>query len=315
MEQSHPTPEVDPLITAERLFTQEHQVLEAYRVLQTVDSDRLQSHHRDMCKVAVQCEEAINDLLSASHEGWTKQGENHRKYDTTIYYKVEDGGKMSCLLETPIPRSLLVPLVCVLQECDLYTDWAPSWKRPPVGLTKTKKLATQGKANFLMQIAVGIPWPFATREAILSTVVVDEIERNGYFCVRLHNDDDHAAAPALEDGIKRVDFNGFLLFRPHVSESSDESMILVSFKLFVDPHLTGVPASLINFATRTAIGEVWAMLLHVAEEVQSGDRPLHQEAVESNPKLYSFIQERVELMLSSASDYEEEQRFLSYLQT
>ena len=110
--------------------------------------------------------------------------------------------------------------ISVLYESDLYTDWVPSWTRPRIGVRTTKQLETRGRANQLFQITVDVPWPFATREVIMNTIVVDEIDTNGYFCVRIHNADDHDKAPPVEEGIKRVDFKGLMLFRPHISEST-----------------------------------------------------------------------------------------------
>lgn len=82
--------------------------------------------------------------------------------------------------------------------------------------------------------------------------------------------------------------------------------------------MQGVPTWLINFVTRTVIGQIWGMLLQVAEDVKAGDRPRHKEAIESKPDFYDFVQERVSSMfqrLKEEVDDYEELRFISYLQS
>lgn len=45
------------------------------------------------------------------------------------------------------------------------------------------------------------------------------------------------------------------------------------------------------------IGEVWGKLLHVAEDVKTGIRPNHKNAIENQPDQYQFILERIGTML------------------
>jgi hypothetical protein len=65
----------------------------------------------------------------------------------------------------------------------------------------------------------------------------------------------------------------------------------------VDPKISIVPIRIINFVTRTVIGTIWGQLLHVAKQVQDGERSHHLQAIKAQPELYEFIQQRVQVML------------------
>lgn len=107
---------------AEYLFA-EDKLLAAYRLLQEIqETSVLRSKHRKICEVAEECEAAISDVIAKNPDdsGWTKQGESHSRHDTLIYYKVGRESRLTCFVETPIEASLLVPLLSVLNESDLY---------------------------------------------------------------------------------------------------------------------------------------------------------------------------------------------------
>lgn len=96
---------------------------------------------------------AVGDLLSAPGDDWIKQGESHSKNgDFTIYYKVEDGARLTCRIESPIPTSHLVPLLSVLNESELYEEWIPTFHRPfKMGVTSSKQLATFSRGHQVIQ--------------------------------------------------------------------------------------------------------------------------------------------------------------------
>jgi len=82
--------------------------------------------------------------------------------------------------------------------------------------------------------------------------------------------------------------------------------------------LAGIPSRALNFITRTVIGQVWEMVLRVAEDVRDGKRPSHKLAIEQNPDLYRFVDERVDVMLQRLEkrrDDDEQMRFIAYLQS
>jgi hypothetical protein len=71
----------------------------------------------------------------------------------------------------------------------------------------------------------------------------------------------------------------------------------------VDPKISIIPVRIINFVTRTVIGTIWGQLLHVAKQVQNKERMHHMNAIQSQPELYEFIEQRVQqLLLNSVRD-------------
>ena len=65
----------------------------------------------------------------------------------------------------------------------------------------------------------------------------------------------------------------------------------------VDPKISIIPVRIINFVTRTVIGTIWGQLLHVAKQVQNKERIHHMNAIEKQPELYKFIEQRVQYLL------------------
>ena len=322
---------------AEEKFEQE-KVLEAYRLLQRVrDPKLLGAAHRSICATARDCEAAIADLIgepddddeAGSGGAWKKQSESHGKRDTVVHYKIDHAkARLDCRLETPIEASLLIPLISVMNESDLYQTWVPSWKTPKIGVRSSRQLRKIGRVNQMLQVIGDVPWPFSPREVVMRTDVVDEIDAGGFFAVRLHTVYSGDGVPPKDPGNERVDFEGALLFRPcpkdhpamikTTNNNNEEPMILVSFKMFCDPHLTGIPSRVLNFITRTVIGQIWQMLLRVAESVRDGKRPGHKLAIEEKPDLYRFVRERVDVMLRQLQekhDDDEQMRFIAYLQS
>merc|ERR1711966_317728 len=52
--------------------------------------------------------------------------------------------------------------------------------------------------------------------------------------------------------------------------SKNNNLILITITSQADPKLAYIPQSFINFATRTAIGGIWASQLYVAESIRDG---------------------------------------------
>jgi hypothetical protein len=239
------------LITLANERYNEDKILEAYRILQKIENRScLGENEKAICSVATECASAIADLLdepdNIESSGWMKQGECHGDYDTVIYYKVDKtNGHLTCRLETPIESKLLIPLLSVLNESNLYTDWCPSWSKPiNIGICTSEHVQRIGRVNQLIHVIGKFPWPFLPREVYLQTIAIDEIDDHGYFAVRLFSSQPGGMIPTPQPTVERIDFKGVLLFRPGsfdhpnlVMSSQDKKvngrnpLILVSFKM------------------------------------------------------------------------------------
>lgn len=295
------------------------QLLVAARVLRQVQrpQQHLNERHLKMLKIADMLEGAVEDFLAPPGSEWKKQGESHGSYETSIYYKIESGGRLTCRIETPIPKDMLVPILSVLNESSLYRTWIPSWTRPfRLGVRESRQLVNDRPGHQVIQIKSDVPWPMAMRDTVMDVIAVDDIDENGCIIVKmqtlggqdqgLHLLPDDFELPELSKGSERVDFDGSILFRAcptdHPSyESSREKLsgdlILLQYDMYFDGRMPGVPHSVINFITRVAIGMIWSMLLNVAEEVRSGKRKEHVEIISQKAEFYRWLEGRCQLML------------------
>ncbi len=261
------------------------------------------------------------ELLTPPQEEWTKQGESHGQHDFTIYYKVEDASRLTCRIESPIPHSLLVPLLSVLNESALYHTWIPSWRTPfKLGVQESNQLLHDNRGHQVIQVSVSVPWPMKPREALFSVQAVDEIDANGLIIAKMTsigNTDEGEVVkkclpsnfiiPQPTDGMERCDFGGIVIFRHCPSDHPnykatrtkfpDGDLILTQFMMNFDAKMTMVPKSMINFVTRTALGTVWNMLLKVAEQVRDRSREEHCKMIAQKADFYQWVEERCNYML------------------
>jgi hypothetical protein len=339
------------LIAQAEALVLEERLLAAARLLERVsvaNHSLLMQSHLDILKSAAAFQVAIEDLLgpppvtssdttsssssssTTTNSDWKKQGESADS-NTAIYYKVDDEARLTCRIDSPIEASLLVPLLSVLNEVNLFETWLPSWNYPKMGIQRSQRLEQKTKANQTLQITLNVPWPMATRELVMQAVAVDDIDENGWIAVRMETVESDCESGGVgsassvvlppESGVERIDFAGAFLFRAcpadhpmliqqqqfqQQEQPQQESLVLVSFKMHVDGHFAGVPMSLINFVTRTVIGHMWAMLLQVAKDVREGERPQHAEVIAAKPDFYGWVEQRVHIMLEQLRMQEEE---------
>jgi len=227
---------------------------------------------------------------AAMDDVWIKQGESHgHDRDTIMYYQVTEDLQLKCRLETPIESSLLVPLLSVLCETDLYTSWLPQWTIPRIGLASVDKLAQLGRTEQIVQFVSQVPWPFQSRDAVIQTVACDDIDdieggastTTGSIVIGLHslaegdivhgstvcnehykNEKDTVIVPPVAEGLKRAEVDGGLLIRKcpddHITLQGstvhyppDEHLILVGFSLRIDGKISPLfPKSIINFVIK-----------------------------------------------------------------
>jgi hypothetical protein len=295
----------------------EDRLLAAARLLQKIHDKgtKLTKKHIDWISKAATVAKVIDELTSKPGKEWKKQGESHGDYDTIIYYKVVES-QLTARIETPIEQSLLVPLISVFNESELYATWLPSWEKPTkLGVQKSVKLRQTGRCSQLILATTEMPWPLAKREVVIDVVAVDDIDANEAIVVKMQNPScDDPDDPPVEDGAVRIDYDGGLLFRKcpehHVAfkkskHHPDGDMILVCMTIHVDAKLSYVPQTLINFVTRTVLGRMWTSLLRVAQDVRDGKRPQHIDAIMAKREsLYDWVEERVKVMLLTINSRE-----------
>jgi len=270
-------------------------------------------------------------------ECWKKQGESHGNHDFIIYYKYVDK-KLMLRIESPIEESLLIPLISVLNETELYHTFMPRYTFPArFGLERTKKLQEKGIGCQLLHVIFNMPFPVQDRDFVQETFTVDDIDDNGTIIVLANtvvdvdvderrnndndddsnddnNDDDVVIIPPVGKNVVRMEATAGVTIRKCPSNhpallndnnnnnddpsstcsSRTNNLILITITSQADPKLAFIPQSFINFATRTAIGGVWASQLQVAESIRDGNRPLHQKAINSNRDMYDWIEKRIE---------------------
>ena len=116
---------------------------------------------------------------------WLVQGEHMGRRDVSIYYRVdpETSSKLTARIESPISRDMLVPLLSVLNESELYKTWVPNWTVPRLRMRRSDKLHQHGRCSQVVLVTMDLPWPFSSREAVLDACGVDDIDAAGDICV------------------------------------------------------------------------------------------------------------------------------------
>lgn len=294
----------------EAVYLGQYQV--AGRLLRRVsDQSLLTKKHREWLEMSAQSEHVMEDLLTPRPEesGWSKLSEAHGHRDTLIYYRIDEQYRLTCRIETPIEESMLVPLLAVCNETDIFHAAGES-----------VMVKDFGRGNQISQVVFATPFPFANREMYQYAFACDEIDESAAIIVKIRSLDpgtyDGATVP--EPGkLIRVDYDSGILIRscpedhPTLQHSRgeyppNEKLLLLSATSSFDAHIHFVPLRLINYATRIMIGYVWGSLLKTSEEVRAGKRPAHTEAIRRNPELYGWVEERIKVMLAKLEQEQEE---------
>jgi hypothetical protein len=222
---------------------QEEKILDAARVLRggALDPDSLPKRYRKILHLATEFENSIFDITGPPDKssGWTKQGEHHHgKRPSISYNKLDENCHLSCRIETAIEASLLIPLLSVLNETDIYESWIPSFPFPKVGLHASNQLERAGRADQTIQLVFDLPWPFAKKEIVLHARALDDIDSQRYIVINLNSVNEGPLLPPLARGTDRIDLNGAILCRAcppdhelAVQSKTNEPLVLVSFKM------------------------------------------------------------------------------------
>lgn len=229
---------------AEELLEME-KTLDAARLLRKVsDRGAFSELHIDALVTAVACERAISDLTGPPETGagWQQQGVRKGTRPIIIYNKIEENNNLACRIDCAIEESLLVPLLSVLNEIELFDLWIPSYSFPfpRFGMQKSQQLKQHSRSRQTVQTVFDVPWPLHRQESILEVAAVDDIDSQGFIVVRMDSVHEGPHIPPRTPGVDRVRFSGAFLFRccpdDHVllmdlKNSTNETRILVSFKM------------------------------------------------------------------------------------
>lgn len=276
-------------------------------------------HHRTL-EIVQAAAVLKHDLLqdNPEKEGWKKQTEKHGNRDILIYYKVNpEDNSMRCRIDSPIESSLVLPLLSVLNESDLYKMWMPSYTFPvKLGVSESKMLKEMGQGQQIIQVKIDMPFPFHHRECIQEVHAFDCIAEDKAIFVTAHSMDTgqhyEMDISPVEKGYTRVDFEAAFFFRscpldhPSLAHSKhqypdNEQLILVSLEEKIDAHVGGVHKSMINFFTRIVLAGQWIALLQVAEGIRDGKRPEHMKAMQERHELYDWVKQRLGCMLDGTN--------------
>ena len=303
---------------AELAFAEQRHFKSASYLRAVSEQRLLTAEHQRILEMAVQAEQVKKELLQPNPEtkGWTKQGENHGNHDICVYYKVLAHKAIISRVEIPIEMNLLVPLLAVLNESSLYHTWMPSWKHPKLGISDSTCLREIARGHQIMRIVMDLPFPFANREIIQHAFAVDSVDEDFSVVMKIVT-----LGEGVTEGVtigktpkhfRRVDMDAGILIRPcpqdHPSVRSssspddnnkNEPLFLFTLMQQMDFHIAGVPMAFINFFTRTALGQQWAEMLRVAEDVRDGKRPAHQKLIAEKAELYGWVQHRFEKLTSA----------------
>jgi hypothetical protein len=155
-----------------------------------------------------------------------------------------------------------------MNETQLYETWFPEWTVPKLGINRSIKLKQRGRVEQVVQVTVDLPWPLLKREIIFWGFAEEDCDQNRNAAAKLVTVDEAFdggnVVPPLEQGIRRMDLEADVLFRPcppdhpalvhskaHYPEG--EELILLTCMLYCDPQISYVPRSFMNFCTRTAM--------------------------------------------------------------
>lgn len=303
------------LIEKANEFIAVERYLEAARYLRDVeDTTKLTTQFRHALMWADEMESRLRreQVETFESDGWKKQSEAHAKYDFIIYYKVDSSNKLTVRIELVLESSMVVPLLSVLNETDLFSEWMPSWKHPRLGLRQSKKLHEIGRGHQIIQVTVDMPFPFATREVVQHAVAIDAIEEDASILIRVKEVapgyfDENIDIPEPANGVVRIDFHAGivihacpddhgLLKKSKRKYPENEHKVLVTIEESIDAHVSYAPLPIINFFTRQVIKQMLVSLLEVASGIKAGKREKHAEAIQIKEELYGWVNKRVEAM-------------------
>lgn len=316
-----------------RLYKEDRLLDAAHLLRQIIPSSLLTESEIEILKCADEYERFFLPFLSSNinNDKWTRLGKtNIHGYVTDMQYLMtkEELSSSDFVLDMKIDtllhdKSMVTPLLALLNEADLYSTWLPNWKLPRVELSESKQMYQTGRCSQVVKMVLDLPWPLSSREFILDGVAVDSVEHVEHpnIAIRLQTlkTGDKKGDFVVEDpaeNIIRQEFNGgFLFHRPseicefivkweesNKASIDEKECIVVSFFYKFENKGTYYPEYLIEFGIRIGSMFGWGRFLKVAEQIRDGKRPQHEQKIqEKKEALYDWVQERVDVLCSGSN--------------
>lgn len=175
----HLTAEIMNRLDQALILGKDDKLLLAAHLLHGIDEKHLQPAHHDLLREAAIFKNILQDNTTSLDQnndgGWLKQGDHTGRHNFSMYYKLINN-QLSCRLETVVHADLLVPILSVLNESELYSTWLPNYNVPKMKVVKSEKLHQSGRCGQVVNVETEVPWPLATRQVILKAVACDNID-------------------------------------------------------------------------------------------------------------------------------------------
>ena len=309
----------DRLCKAKQLG-EECRLLCAASIIEDIDPKYYELEHHNIMKDAGKIKAVLRDCASSAtfeDDEWTKQVEQHGKHEFSVYTKMDEASnKFSYRLETPIEASMLIPILSVFNETELFITWFPRYKFPKYQMTKSEKLVQLGRASQIVLLQTENQWPVPRRELLLKAVSCanlqeDEESRSdaslnpsrivvSIQSLDTENDGQHGLNISPSATGKRVAVDAGLVFE--ASPEADSGILFTwTFSMTITKKFA-LPLNFFNFLLKFAMPRVWVMLLRVAEEIKDGKRPAHIDAIQrKRGEFYDWMEECVSSLLGRKS--------------
>eukprot|EP00123_Amoebidium_parasiticum_P019961 comp39132_c0_seq1/m.47374 comp39132_c0_seq1/g.47374 ORF comp39132_c0_seq1/g.47374 comp39132_c0_seq1/m.47374 type:complete len:323 (-) comp39132_c0_seq1:626-1594(-) len=221
-------------------------------------------------------------LIFSNTEGWSTF--NHSSTIKVMYRQKEGSPFHTIRVEAEINASVFNMLV-VLNEVELYQQWVPNFNWPlRLGLVECRRLANLSRVSQLLYAVAAVPWPFAWRDFPIHLWASDSMEE-GKVVIVAHTVEEHPGAiiPPCEDKV-RAEVHGCIVLKCQGDNKSHLSMVWD-----IDPRISAVPASLVNFFVERFVGYGITTLEQTASTLSQS----YVDRVLANQSLYGYIKARL----------------------
>lgn len=205
---------------ASNLFSNDR-VLDAARMLRSSNNtDQFNAEHHEILNVA-QKFEIMMEETDNSDGSWKSIAKSYNTcgfmsdLDYRLSIQNDTHTKVEVKIVTVIPKDLLVPLLALLNETDLYQKWIPE-------VSKSEKIQQTGRVSQLLRLLINLPWPLPKLEFLYRGLGCDDVETSKNIMIKLDTLKEgdvvngYEVPPPPDEGSKvhRFDINGGFLFEP-----------------------------------------------------------------------------------------------------